>query len=160
MQSYPGARIPTLEEVFRLVQGTKTIVNVEIKTDEYFYPGIEAACLELTRKMGMMDRVIFSSFNPHSLLLLRKLAPEAKLGMLFADVMVRPWEYAKNLPVDYLHPMKLNIYVEGFAEGTYQAGYGINMWTINDEETMRQCLKYDAGIITNYPDIAVALKKA
>jgi hypothetical protein len=32
------------------------------------------------------------------------------------------------------------------------------MWTINDEETMAECLKQDAGIITNYPDVAVALK--
>ena len=38
------------------------------------------------------------------------------------------------------------------------AGYGINMWTINDEATMQECLNYKAGIITNYPDVAVALK--
>lgn len=160
MAAYRGAKIPTLGEVFDLVRGTHHIVNVEIKTDEWFYPQIEEKCLALAAEKGVEDRVIYSSFNHYTLMKMRHLAPDAKLGMLFGDIMVNPWEYAEQLHIDYLHPMKMNIYVPGFAEGTKSAGYGINMWTINDEETMRQCMKYDAGIITNYPDIAVALKKA
>ncbi|MBO7252246.1 MAG: glycerophosphodiester phosphodiesterase [Oscillospiraceae bacterium] len=159
MSTFAGSRIPTLEEVFRLVQNTHHTVNVEVKTDEWFYPGIEEACLELTKQMGLMDRVIFSSFNHHTLIKLHELDADAKLGMLFGDIMVRPWEYARALPVHYLHPMKMNIYLPGFAEDTYAAGYGINMWTINDEETMFRCLKDHAGIITNYPDLAVSLRR-
>ena len=60
--------------------------------------------------------------------------------------------------MEYLHPMKMNIYVPGFGENTRAAGYGINMWTINDPETMQLCLETGAGIITNYPDIAVTLR--
>ena len=157
-EGYPDARIPTLAEVFRLVQGTDTIVNVEIKTDEYFYPGIEGKALNLAREMGVMDQVIFSSFNHFSLLKLRELAAEAKLGMLFADVLVRPWDYAKALDVEYLHPMKMNIYTENFSKGAMDAGYGINLWTVDDEETMIRCLAENVGIITNKPDIAVALR--
>ena len=158
MTAYAGAKIPTLEEVFALVQNTRHIVNVEIKTDEWFYAEIEEKCLALAKEKGVEDRVIYSSFNHYTLMKLRKLKPDAKLGMLFGDIMVSPWEYAKQLDVDYLHPMKMNIYVPGSAEQTLKAGYGINMWTINDEETMGECMKYGAGIITNYPDIAVALK--
>ena len=159
MADYKGARIPTLGEVFDLIAGTGQIVNVEIKTDECFYPGIEEACHALAAEKGVEDQVIYSSFNHHTLIRMRELCPDAKLGMLFGDIMVRPWEYAKSLPVDYLHPLKMNIYVPGFAEETRKAGYGINMWTINDEETMRECMKHDAGIITNYPDVAVALRQ-
>ena len=158
MEKYRGAKIPTLAEVFDLIQNTHHIVNVEVKGDDWFYPQIEEKCLALAKEKGIEDRVIYSSFNHYTLMRLRELKPDAKLGMLFGDIMVRPWEYAEQLHVDYLHPMKMNIYVPGFAEGTYAAGYGINMWTINDEETMAECLKHDAGIITNYPDVAVALK--
>ena len=119
---------------------------------------MEEKCLALAKEKGMEDRVIYSSFNHYTLLKLRQLKPDAKLGMLFGDIMIRPWEYAKQLSVDYLHPMKMNIYVPGFSEGAAQAGYGVNMWTINDPETMQRCLDTDAGIITNYPDIAVALR--
>lgn len=159
MEAYRGAKIPTLAEVFNLVRDTHHIVNVEIKTDEWFYPQLEEKCLALAKEMAVEDRIIYSSFNHFTLMKLRQLKPDAKLGMLFGDIMVKPWEYAAQLPVDYLHPMKMNIYVPGCPEKTIKAGYGINMWTINDEETMMECLKYDAGIITNYPDIAVTLRK-
>ena len=158
MENYRGAKIPTLAEVFDLIRDTHHIVNVEVKTDEWFYPQIEEKCLALAKEKGVEDRVIYSSFNHYTLMKLRQLKPDAKLGMLFGDIMVKPWEYADQLYVDYLHPMKMNIYVPGFGEGAKAAGYGINMWTINDEETMAECLKQDAGIITNYPDVAVALK--
>ena len=159
MAAYKGARIPTLGEVFDLIRHTRHIVNVEVKTDEWFYPQIEEKCLALAAEKGVEDRVIYSSFNHYTLMKLRTLKPDAKLGMLFGDIMVEPWVYAKQLNVDYLHPMKMNIYVPGSAEGTKAAGLGINMWTINDEETMLECMKHGAGIITNYPDIAVALQK-
>lgn len=159
MAAYKGAKVPTLGEVFDLIKDTRHIVNVEVKTDEWFYPEIEEKCLALAAEKGVEERVIYSSFNHYTLMKLRELKPDAKLGMLFGDIMVRPWEYAEQLHVDYLHPMKMNIYVPGFGEGARAAGCGINMWTINDEETMAACLKQDAGIITNYPDVAVALKK-
>ncbi len=158
MARYKGARIPTLAEVYDLIRDTNHIVNVEIKTDECFYPQIEEKCLALAKEKGVEDRILYSSFNHHTLLKMRQLKPDVKLGMLFGDIMLRPWEYAKNLDVDYLHPMKMNIYVPGFGEETHKAGFGINMWTINDEETMLECLRQNAGIITNYPDVAIALR--
>ena len=158
-EAYQGARIPTLEEVFELIRDTRHLVNVEIKTDECFYPGLEEKCLELAARMGVEDRVIYSSFNHFTLLKLRQLKPDLKLGMLFGDIMVNPWEYARQLNVDYLHPMKLNIYTPGFARDAAQAGYGVNVWTVNDEATMHLCLAEGAGIITNYPDVAVALRE-
>ena len=158
MEGYRGAKIPTLEEVFDLIRDTRHIVNVEIKTDEWFYPQLEEKCLALAKEKGVEDRIIYSSFNHFTLIKLRHLKPDAKLGMLFGDIMIKPWEYAAQLPVDYLHPMKMNIYVPGFSEGAASAGYGVNMWTINDPETMELCLDTGAGIITNYPDVALALR--
>ena len=158
MAAYRGARIPTLGEVFDLIRDTRHIVNVEVKTDEWFYPQIEEKCLALAKEKGVEDRVLYSSFNHYTLRRLRQLKPDAKLGMLFGDIMIRPWEYAEQLDVDYLHPMKMNIYVPGFSEGSAAAGYGVNMWTINDPETMALCLETGTGIITNYPDVAIALR--
>ena len=158
MEDYRGVRIPTLAEVFDLIRDTHHLVNVELKTDEYFYPLIEEKCLALAKEKGVEDRIVYSSFNHHTLLRLRELKPDAKLGILFADVMVNPWEYARQIGIDYLHPTRMNIYVPGFGEGARAAGCGINLWTVNDAQTMSECLKYGAGIITNYPDVAVALK--
>ena len=158
MEAYRGAKFPTLAEVYELVKDTNHIVNVEIKTDNYFYPEIEEKCLALTKEMGMEDRVIFSSFNHYTLVKLHELKPDAKLGMLFEDVLYHPWEYAKALHVQYLHPRKINIYTPDFSEESRKNGYGINVWTVNDEDAMLECLKQGANIITNYPDVAIALR--
>jgi len=158
MTIYRGARIPTLREVYELIQNTNHLVNVEVKTDECFYPEIEEKCLALAHEMGVEDRIIYSSFNHHTLRKIRRLKPDAKLGMLFGDIMIEPWVYAEQLSVDFLHPMKMNIYIPDFAKNAHAAGYGINMWTINDRETMRLCLRENANIITDCPDIAVFLR--
>ena len=158
MAAFQGAQIPTLGEVFDLIRGTNQIVNVEVKTDEFFYPQIEEKCLALAREKGVEDQVLYSSFNHYTLMKLRQLKPDAKLGMLFGDIMINPWEYARQLQVDYLHPMKMNIYVPDFIEEAADNNLGINMWTINDEETMLRCLNCGAGIITNYPDVAIKLR--
>lgn len=158
MDAYANARIPTLAEVFDLIRDTHHIVNVEVKTDECFYPMIEEKCLALAAEKGVEDRVIYSSFNHHTLLKLRQLKPDAKLGMLFGDIMVNPWEYAEQLNVDYLHPMKMNIYIPEFSESAEKAGYGVNLWTVNDAQTIAFCLEKEVGIITNYPDLAVSLR--
>ncbi|MBR4953910.1 MAG: glycerophosphodiester phosphodiesterase [Oscillospiraceae bacterium] len=158
MDEYKGAKIPTLSEVFDLVRDTHHIVNVEIKTDECFYPEIEEKCLALAKEKGVEDRIIYSSFNHFTLLRMRELKPDVKLGMLFGDILIKPWEYAKSLTVDYVHPMKMNIYVPDFIEEAADNNLGINMWTINDEETMLRCLNCGAGVITNYPDIAIKLR--
>lgn len=160
-EAYKGAKIPTLAQVLELIRGTDLIINIEIKTDKIFYPGIEKAVLDLVKEMGLEKQIIYSSFNHHTLLKVRELDKDAKLGMLFADVLVTPWKYASQyLDVQYLHPMMANVYVPNFAEDARAAGYGVNAWTINDEKTMAHCVAHDITIITNYPDVAVAIRNS
>lgn len=158
MAAYKGAKIPTLGEVYDLIRNTKHVVNVEVKTDEFFYPQIEEKCLALEKEKEMEGRIIYSSFNHYTLKKLRALAPDSRLGMLYGDVLIDPFDYCKSTGANLLHPLKANIYVPGFAEKAVQAGLDVNLWTVNDEETMRECLKYGVGIITNYPDVAVKLR--
>lgn len=158
MAAYRGAKIPTLGEVYDLIRDTKHIVNVEIKTDEFFYSQIEEKCLALEKEKGMEGRIVYSSFNHYTLRKMRALAPDCQLGMLYGDVLIDPFDYCKSTGANLLHPLKANIYVPGFAEKAAQAGLGVNLWTVNDPETMAECLKYGVGIITNYPDVAVAIR--
>lgn len=38
-------------------------------------------------------------------------------------------------------------------------GVPANVWTVNTEDIMEECIRQKAGIITDYPDVAVALRK-
>ena len=50
--------IPTLREYCQLVEKLPLVTNIELKTNIYEYPGIEAKVLEMIREFHLEDRVI------------------------------------------------------------------------------------------------------
>jgi len=158
--AYPGAKIPTLGEVYDLVRDSGMTVNVELKTDANFYPGIEAACLKLEREKGMTGRVIYSSFNHYTIANLRALDKDARLGLLYMSGLYEPWNYAKQVTAQYIHPFYASMLLPGLAEGCLENGIGINAWTIDDPGMMELCLEKGANIITNVPDTAISLRQS
>ena len=74
---YTKEEIPTLEQVYLLIKPTNLTINVEIKTGIVFYPGIEERVLELTDRLGMKERVIYSSFNHYTI---RKIKESDQIG--------------------------------------------------------------------------------
>lgn len=151
--AYRRTRIPELGEVLELIRSTDLTVNIEIKSDIIQYPGIEEKCLKCVQNMGLLRKVIFSSFNHYSLARLRELSSEARIGVLYTDGLYHPWQYALDLKADYLHPYWPNVFFNEYAEQAAKAGIGINAWTVNSVKTIRFCLEKGIGIITNYPDL-------
>jgi len=158
MEGFPNAKIPTLGEVYDLLKPTGLHINVELKTDANFYPGIEEKCLNLAKEKGMEDRVVYSSFNHYSIANVRKLDPNARTGLLYISGLYEPWQYAKQVGAQFIHPMYANLRLPGLVEGCLKNGIGINPWTIDDPEVMKLCLASGIGIITNKPDVTVALR--
>lgn len=147
-------QIPTMEEVFELVKPTNMVIDIELKTGVVFYP-IEEKIDEMTRRYGMEDRVIYSSFNHASMVKMKQINKENKVGMLYADGPIDAVAYAKRYGFDALHPALYNIQYPHYMEDAKAAGIMVNVWTINKEEHVKMCV--DAGVdavITNYPDMA------
>ncbi len=155
---YQDAHAPTLKEVFELLRPTGLQVNVELKNSVNPYQGMEEKVLALAEEMGMTDRVIYSSFNHHSLLTVKRINPAAVCGVLYGCCMVRPWEYALRIGVDAIHPHFRELtFVKDECEQAHRAGIRVNTWTVNNEREMK--MAYEAGadiLITNYPDRAKA----
>ena len=99
--------IPSLREVLELMRpvcrNDGIRVNIEIKTNKIEYPGLEAKTASLVREYGLMDRVVFSSFNPRSLWRLRRAAPEAEIGIL-ARRLSQCLLISRTVRADALHP--------------------------------------------------------
>ncbi|SDL10554.1 glycerophosphodiester phosphodiesterase [Tessaracoccus oleiagri] len=152
-----GARIPLLDEVLRLCAPTGMVVNVELKTSIELYPGIEQEARDVVEAAGMGERVVFSSFNHYTLAGLRgQVAPE-RLGLLFADGIHEPWEYARRFGAGALHPGLHLLQLPGYVERAHEAGLLVHVWTVNDPGHM--ALVAAAGVdavITNHPDAAAA----
>ena len=94
MEAYEGETIPTLEEVLNLLKPGKMEVNIELKTGIFWYPEIEEKTMEIVKKTGMEDRVIYSSFNHYSIQEVRRLNPEAETAYLYGDVILDVEKYA------------------------------------------------------------------
>lgn len=153
-EKYKGVQIPTLREVMDLVKNTPLFLNIEIKIGYRFYPNIEEKIIALIEEYDMIDRIIISSFDHYSLVRVKEINPKIKTGILYIASLFEPWEYARYVKVDYLHPNYITVTKE-FLQSAAKNNFPINAYTVNDEKVMKE-LAYGkiSGIITNYPDKA------
>ncbi len=151
---FAGEQIPTLKEVLDLAKG-RTLVNVEIKNPtrkQYSIAELADKTLAEVREAGMIDKVIFSSFNPASLDWVEGKEPRAWTAFLFH----RPWNSLREIPgsQEYavLNLRNIHLTRERVAE-IKKTGKKINVYTVNPEEEIRRFVDWGVdGIITNFPD--------
>ena len=147
--------IPTMREVFELLEPTDLAINIELKTNVFRYRGIERRILQMADEFGMRERVWYSSFNHLSVEKIHLLDPEAKVGFLYADAFTGMPVYARNLGLNALHPAFRNLLSPRFMEDCRNNNIAVNIWTIDRPEQMRACFRAGVhAIITNYPDRA------
>ena len=154
---YAEARLPLLSEVFQLLRPTGLSINIELKNSVIDYPLMEQRVLDLASREFDLSRIIFSSFNHYSMLRMKQLAPSVPCGLLYEAALVRPWEYARSLGVDAIHPHYSEVLLPGHeCAAAHQAGILVHTWTVNTSAAMDAVLQEGADIlITNYPDQAL-----
>ena len=156
-----GERIPTLQEVLDLAKG-RVLVNIEIKNPThglYLITELADQALEAVEKAGMLNWVIFSSFNPASLAWVQNKEPRARVAFLYH----REWNTlsevtkGKDWQVLNLRNIHLN---RGKIVRIRKEGIKVNVYTVNTEEELEQFVKWGLdGIITNYPDRLIRILK-
>lgn len=156
---YPEARIPTLREVFQLLKPTGLQINAELKNTIVDYPDLERRVIELADQEGMLDRIIFSSFNHYSMLRVKAIDKSLYCGLLYEATMITPWAYAVALGMDAIHPSLGEVILPGGeCAAAHKAGIQVNPYTVNSEEEIKGCLREGADIlIGNYPDRGLKL---
>lgn len=78
--------IPTIEEVFSLLKPfclkKGLLINIELKNSVVRYEGMEDMILSLVHEYGLEPYIVYSSFNPESILLIKERKPEAEIAIL------------------------------------------------------------------------------
>lgn len=150
--NYKFAEIPTLEDVYTLLKDTDLFINVELKTGIIFYDGIENKVIELAKKMNMQERILYSSFNHYSVMKIKEIDSNAKLGFLYTDGYIDIVNYCKEKCVGAIHPSFNNLKYPNFINLCNKNELEVNVWNVRDCD-LRYC--YDSkvnSVITNYPD--------
>jgi glycerophosphoryl diester phosphodiesterase len=153
---FAGEGLPTLDDVFRRV-GREILINVELTNYQRPLDGLPDAVAEVVRSRGMETRVWFSSFNPFSLRRIRRLLPEAPVGLL----LTRGGEQAvvRRLaswitPYDAVHPEYSEL-SESYIHRLQRKGLPVYTYTVNDPAEIRRVVRIGVeGVITDDPTLA------
>lgn len=146
-----GEEIPTLKEFFELVANSNLkVLNLELKNSIFSYEGLEEKVLKMIYEYDIQDRIIISSFNHLSLIKVRELDKEIKLGALTTSTLANVPRYLKDIAVECYHPCFPSILNEEYVKEIQEAGIEINPYTVNEEEHMKMVIKLNTdSIITN-----------
>ena len=83
--NFPTAGIPTLREFLEDMKPyceKGMLINIELKTSEIRYEGIEQDAYNLVKELGLCDSIVWSSFLADSIRIMKEIDPNAKTGML------------------------------------------------------------------------------
>jgi glycerophosphoryl diester phosphodiesterase len=151
-EEFTGNSIPTVEELIYLVQDKNIIIDFEIKTGVVIYEDIEQKLIELIYKHRIAHKVILSSFNHYSIAKCNKISKEINTGVLYMAGIYKPYDYAKTVGANAIHPYFLAINEEVIKQ-TKKHRIKVNVFTVDDEKYMKSFLAMEVdGIITDYPD--------
>lgn len=124
-------RIPTLEEVLGLIERSDVALNVELKTDQYAYPGIERLAWLAVDEFRMTGRVVFSSFNRETLVRMRDVAPHARLAVLTLTGEADTVSFAETIRAEAIHALTEFIGSKAWEE-MRRTPLETRVYTIND----------------------------
>lgn len=179
--STPGAKIPTLEEVFQLIKGYKNkdvIVNIEIKS----YPDPERKefannpdMAVVVKKVhdaimayGMQNRVVVQSFDWAPVKMMKDLDPNITTAALSYPKNTQPnspWMAGLNITdfsgnyIQAVHALGANMSTPEMKDVTpekvaeaHALGLKIIPWTVNEKADMERLINMGVdGIITDKP---------
>ena len=146
--------IVDFEKYCNYIKNKNIITNIEIKTNNMYYPGIEESALDLVKKYNLEEKVIFSSFNWLSVVKIKKLAPYIKTALLQERFLTENiGELEKSFGFDYFHPDG-RLLDEKTVKDCTKNEIKVNAWAVNELELFLKLKNYNMyGIITNYPDL-------
>lgn len=158
---FSGERIPTFVEVLTCLQeeGFTGILNIEVKTDEKEYPGIEAKVIECLNQQEWSFQVAYSSFNFSTLENLAELDPTREIcHIMYAKQS--EIEMVKHVPfISGVHPKITWIQENPEQAATYPLP--LRPWTVNQVGDMLLAFELGlAAIHTDYPEQAKVLLKS
>lgn len=142
-------RIPTLEEVLAFGKAHDVVFYLDIKYRSAW--GMHHALAAALRNPENAARTIVISFEPDTLLALRRLNPLVMLGLLVesgGDIVKKALEAGAR----QICP-RSDLVTQELVEQAHHADLHVVTWTVNDPNEMRRLIGLGVnGIMTDFPD--------
>lgn len=158
-------RIPTIREVFELLMPKLQeglLINIELKNSNERYEGMEQKITDLVKEMGLEKNIIYSSFLPESMGVIRKLKSDANtaiLGGISHWCVQKMHEFKANAIHPYTGGMDINIGAHDDYKGIpvrawnmEEPFYGSKTGKFKDSDMTKYALLGVTDIFTNVPE--------
>jgi glycerophosphoryl diester phosphodiesterase len=170
-ETYPyrgtGLVVPTMEEVFDRYPDVAFVIEIKQPT-----PSMVDHFVEVIRENGVTDKMIGSAFSDAVLQELRAAAPELATNMGVNETLVfwgnsfNPIDPEYDPPAEFLQvPTEYNVgdrdvvvLHPGFVPRAHELDMYVHVWTINDEQEMRELIELGVdGIMTDDPPLLTSV---
>ncbi len=156
--SFGGQRIPALEQVLEFSAG-KIALNIEIKTEavsDKMEGGMEEKCLRLVRNYGMLEHVLFSSFNYRAVSRIKEMDPAVPAALVYER-----WQSGLKLPSRLIAEYHADAFNCSYRQLTDKRLFDLTsndipvfVYTVDQPARMEELIKKGVnGIFTNKPDV-------
>lgn len=143
--------IPTLEEVLNLID-RNCILNIELKGKQTAGKTCEIIKDYIANKGWEYAHFLVSSFQHHELEAVFHSDENIPLGVLTKASMAEAMEFAETIKAEAIHP-NFAIVTRDNVALAHRKGYKVNVWTVNDKETIERMKDYGVdAIISDVPD--------
>ncbi|WP_255572908.1 glycerophosphodiester phosphodiesterase [Hanstruepera marina] len=145
------SEIPTLEEVLDEID-KKCFINIELKGKHTAKKTVEIIQHYISEKGWDYDDFLVSSFQHHELETVYNQNKSIQLAVLTKANVMEAIELAKTINAKTIHPNVALVTRDNIAMAQ-ENGYRVNVWTVNDLETIARMKAYEVnGIISDFPD--------
>ncbi|MCB0402444.1 MAG: hypothetical protein KDD41_10200 [Flavobacteriales bacterium] len=165
---YAGEKIPTLDEVIKLING-KAELLIETKYSFMYYPNIERHIINVIKANNAKSWCKVISFNDRALFRTHKLDKDIRIGKLFVGKHAKlPLSFDKGVnlkPLQRYHFVDEIIVKHSYAtkaiiDKVHEFGKELHVWTVNDPETIEKLIERGVdGIISDYPNLLFKYRK-
>ena len=148
---FARAEVPTLEEVLSAI-GPRAMLNVELKPDERVEKLVKHVITAVAR-FNLFESVVFSSFDPAAIRLMKKHVPEARLGILCVqDGVDEAFALADDVVAVSLNPARTIVTPELIGVA-HERHLEVWAWTANTPQEIERLIAAGVdAIFSDFPD--------
>ncbi|QXE00342.1 glycerophosphodiester phosphodiesterase [Terribacillus sp. DMT04] len=159
-RDYAGEKIISLDYFLSWIKQTSLLLNVELKTNKFPYPGIEEIVIQRLQEHQMTDRTTISSFNPDSIRRTAALCSAIDTGFLTSKRPKHLFSLMEEIGAKALHP-KFRLLNKKLLDECQQRNIPIRVYTVNQPVYILKALEAACDtIISDVPDRALDLRKS
>ena len=146
-----GQKIPTLEEVFTLVNG-QCLINIELKSVGTVEGTLALIDQAVNNQSFQLDQFLISSFNHHLLAEVKALNPSINTGALTAGCPYHYAEFAEQLNSYSVH-IDIDFVNQAFVDDAHYRGLKVYVYTVDGDDDIIAMHRLGVdGIFSNHPN--------